>query len=88
MSTRSTISHSDDYHLYSEVFDLDNVWLELDTVVDASLSITELSKSGEDRELYRCLRMAIPVKVWRDIVKGWLESEWAKKPEWDCETNP
>ena len=84
MSTRSTISHSDDYHLYSEVFDQDNVWLELDTVTDVSLSITKLTKPDKDGDLYRCLRMAIPVKVWQGIVKGWLGSELANKLERGC----
>lgn len=74
MSTKCTISYDDEYHLYEECFEKDNVHLQLDNVgaVDISASPGSLHAT-----------IQIPIKTWRKIVAGWIESQWAEHPEWD-----
>ena len=74
MSTKVTLSHSDDYHLYAECFENDNVYLRLDP---GALSAFETS--GVNRNT--SVTVGIPIKVWRQIVAGWLDSYWADHPD-------
>jgi hypothetical protein len=83
MSTRSTISYSDDYHLYQECFENDNVYLRLDSGDwDAVLSTADVDwRDGEARR--PSLHLRIDVTMWRKIVEGWSSSGWGNRPEDD-----
>ncbi len=84
MSTRCTIAYdSKDFHLYQECFENDNVYLELDgDGWAASLDTAEVDWR-EDRGPKPRLGLRIDVTLWRKIVEGWLESQWAKDPSID-----
>jgi hypothetical protein len=66
MSTKVTISYSKDHHLYQEIFDVSNVYVEI---------------SGYEFEANnKSTMIQIPIKAWRAMVKdggsrGWPESE-------------
>jgi hypothetical protein len=84
MSTRCTIAYDQkDFHLYQECFENDNVYLQLDGVGwDASLDTTSID--WRDGDVNRpSLKVRIDVTLWRRIVEGWLESQWAKDPSLD-----
>jgi len=81
MSTKATISYDngqDDYHFYEEVFDANNVYLELS---NCPFSLTQIA-NGEHFKGTTVVT-AIPVKVFRKIVEDWLNSSWGKNPEKD-----
>jgi len=59
-----TIEYGDDFHLYEECFERDNVWLELENV-QASVSTNP-----------NFVKIGIPIKIWRKIIKGWSENPW------------
>lgn len=85
MSTRCTISYdANDYHLYEECFDSDNIYLQMDGAGWAASLSSELIdwRKGEDTER-PSLHLRIDVTLWRAIVEGWLKSEWAKKSDLD-----
>ena len=78
MSTKCTLSHDKDFHLYEECFDTRNVYLELDregwkTHLDV------------DRQGITSITLQVDVKLWRKIVEGWNNSHWAKNPLKDYE---
>ena len=70
MSTKCTLGHGPQHHLYAECFENENVHLQLDR-----LEYEVCRYDGADS-----LRVAIPIKLWREIVQAWLESEWSKDP--------
>lgn len=74
MSTKVTLSHNGDYHLYEECFEQDNVWLQIDNPADVELRAIPGGSS---------VTVAIPVATWRHLVEGWLNSHWAQHPELD-----
>jgi hypothetical protein len=83
MSTRCTISHSNDYHLYQECFEQDNVYLLLDGG-DWSASLESAAVDWRDGDSSRPrLHVRMNVTLWRQIVSGWLESQWGQNPEGD-----
>jgi hypothetical protein len=79
MSTRCTISHSPAYHLYAECFENDFVHLQLDEI-ECDVAVTRPLASGST---LASVTVHIPVAVWRAIVSGWSESEWAKDATMD-----
>lgn len=84
MSTRCTIAYDDtDFHLYQEVLDNNNVYLQLENGNwDASLETATLDWHNGDRTRPSlCIRM--DVTLWRRIVEGWIESQWAQNPDLD-----
>jgi hypothetical protein len=89
MSTKCTISYSDDYHLYEEIGDRHNVYLRLDPG-DWAASLATATVDWHDGEHTRpILTLKINVDTWRQIVVGWSESHWGKdasrdhkEPEW------
>jgi hypothetical protein len=92
MSTRSTISYDDEFHLYQECFENDNVYLRLDgSGWTASLDTSGLDwRDGHARP---SVALKIDVTLWRKIVEGWISSQWAqdtsrdhKKDEIDLES--
>lgn len=85
MSTRCTISHSNDYHLYRECFENDNVYLTLDGK-GWQAGITTASVDWRDgNSTSPSLSLQIDVALWRQIVESWAASEWAKNPGLDHE---
>lgn len=85
MSTRCTIAYSDDFHLYEECFEKDNVYLRLDSG-DWAASINTAAVDWRDGESTRpTLHVRMNVDLWRQIVEGWLKSHWGQQPERDHE---
>ena len=74
MSTKATIINDKVYHLYEEAFDNDNVYLDLD---DLSGCCFELWTNDTD-EIKSHATISIPVKAWRNIVRAWNKSSWAR----------
>jgi hypothetical protein len=93
MSTRCTIAYDqNDFHLYQECFENDNVYLQLDGGGWAASLDTANVDWREDTGSRPKLGLRIDVTLWRKIVEGWLVSQWAndpsrdhKKDEWDPE---
>ncbi len=93
MSTRCTIAYDqNDFHLYQECFENDNVYLQLDGGGSAASLDTANVDWREDTGSRPKLGLRIDVTLWRKIVEGWLVSQWAndpsldhKKDEWDPE---
>lgn len=68
MSTKSTISHGANFHLYHEVFDPDNVYLELEHA---------LFEASPDKVTF-----AIPVVIWEAIRQcAGTDLSWAIKSD-------
>lgn len=83
MSTRCTIAYDDDFHLYEECLDRDNVYLCLDgSGWEASLATNMIDWDDENKGR-PCVRLKINIDLWRKIAEGWQESSWAKHPEYD-----
>ena len=83
MSTRCSIAYSEDFHLFQECFENDNVYLRLDSGKwDATLSTSDIDwRDGDSKK--PSLLLKIDVTMWRKIVEGWNESSWAGHPEED-----
>lgn len=79
MSTKSSISHSEEHHLYRECFENNNVHLTLDNVKNLKVYTYENMKKG----VVTSATMSIPIDIWRQIVKEWLECNWANNPSLD-----
>lgn len=83
MSTRCTISYSDDFHLYEECFDTKNVYLHLESGDwDAGLETATIDwRGGESTR--PTLHVRMNVDLWRQIVEGWVKSHWGQDPSRD-----
>ena len=78
MSTKVTIAHDKNYHLYHEC------WEKLDTVyLDLNGGGWEASTSTSPRKTI----LKLDIKTWRLIVEKWNSTRWAQHPELDG-TNP
>jgi len=62
MSTKCTISHDSQYHLYQEIFDVSNVHLE---IYDVNFEATNKS-----------VNLEIPIKAWRAMIEDWSKRGW------------
>jgi hypothetical protein len=83
LSTRCTITYSDDFHLYEECFDSDNVYLALDGG-DWSAALETSKIDWRDSERSKpALHLRVNIDLWRQIVEGWNKSNWANHPELD-----
>ena len=83
MSTRCTLTYDDDFHLYQECFENDNVYLRLDSG-DWSASLETATIDWRDGDSTRPqLHIRMNVTMWRKIVEGWLETQWAQNPDQD-----
>lgn len=69
MSTKCTIGHGPDHHLYEECWENDHVYLELNDNFD----IETKTRFGKPSAVVK-----IDVTLWRSIVQAWLESPWGK----------
>ena len=83
MSTRCTIGHDEDYHLYEECFDTSNVYLQLDKKFEAELSVGSADWRDNAAPNRMMLNVKLDVKVWRAIAEAWAKSEWAARPDRD-----
>ena len=83
MSTRCTISYDDNFHLYQECFESDNVYLTLDGEGwQAGITTASVDwRRGESTT--PSLSLQIDVTLWRKLVEGWLASHWGQCPEDD-----
>ena len=83
MSTRCTLTYDDDFHLYQECFENDNIYLRLDSG-DWSASLETATIDWRDGDSTRPqLHIRMNVTMWRKIVEGWLETQWAQDPDQD-----
>ena len=83
MSTRCTLTYDDDFHLYQECFENDNIYLRLDSG-DWSASLETATIDWRDGDSTRPqLHIRMNVTMWRKIVEGWLETQWAQNPDQD-----
>ncbi len=80
MSTKSTLSHSSEYHLFQECFEKDNVYLNLD---GGDWSATLDTSGWVMGNSHPQLHLKIDVKLWRRIVEGWVNSQWGQNPSED-----
>lgn len=72
MSTKSTISYGQNYHLYQEIFDVSNVYLRVE---------------GHEFDASRDGAMIqIPIEAWRAMIEDWKVKGWSKKED-NSETN-
>jgi len=62
MSTKFTISHDSQYHLYQEIFDVSNVHLDIYNV-----NFEATNKS---------VKIEIPIKTWRAMIEDWSKRGW------------
>ena len=77
MSTKTTLSHNKDYHLYKECFDKNLVYLQLDNPISLQVDMWEASEGK--------VTVAVSIETWRHVVEGWLKTHWAQNPDWDLE---
>jgi hypothetical protein len=67
MSTKVTISHDKEHHLYQEIFDVSNVYLEV---------------SGHEFEASSGRVMVqVPIKAFRSMIKAWEKSGWPESDD-------
>lgn len=68
MSTKATIAYGDNFHLYEEVFDEDNIYLELDNVA---------FEASPNRVV-----VPIPVAIW-EVIRRYrgIDLSWADKTD-------
>lgn len=83
MSTRCTIAHDKDWHLYQECFEQDNVYLQLDGGGWSASLETAVVDWRDGESTHPQLYLKIDVTMWRKIVEGWIASHWANSPERD-----
>jgi len=67
MSTKSSLSYGENYHLYQEIFDSLHVYLQIDNV--------EFEVSN-NRAMVR-----VPVKIWREMILDWGKSGWPESDD-------
>ena len=67
MSTKISISHSKDHHLYQEIFDVSNVYLKVDR--------------SEFEATNNSVMVRVPIKIWRQIVQDWARSGWPESED-------
>jgi hypothetical protein len=65
MSTKSTIFHNNKLHFYEDVFDEENIFLELYDVEEASIIIFKKYKSNEQKNK---ITFKILKKDFKDII--------------------
>ena len=83
MSTRCTIGHGEDFHLYEECFDTSNVYLQLEAKFEAELSVGSSDWRDNAAQNRLMLRVKLDIKTWRAIAEAWAKAEWAGKPDRD-----
>ena len=83
MSTKCTIGYNDDFHLYQECFEQDNVYLKLDKSGWTASLETSAVDWRDGNNATPQLHVKINVTLWRKIVESWIESQWGKNPEYD-----
>ena len=67
MSTKTTISYDNRYHLYQEIFDVSNVYFQLDKCN------FEASRDS--------VMIQIPIDVWRKMIEDWAAKGWPKEQD-------
>lgn len=83
MSTRCTIAYDDDFHLFQECFENNNVYLTLDGPGwEASLETSTIDWRDGERSK-PSVHLKVDVTLWRKIVAGWEKSHWAADPTQD-----
>jgi hypothetical protein len=67
MSTKVSISYGKDHHLYQEIFDVSNVYVQI---------------SGHEFEANnKSVMIQIPIKAWRSMVKDWESGGWPESDD-------
>jgi hypothetical protein len=67
MSTKSSISFDKNFHLYQEIFDVSNVYLQVE---------------GHEYEVRNDRVMVqIPIKAWRKMIADWNQRGWPESED-------
>lgn len=67
MSTKTTISHGQNYHLYQEIFDVSHIYLRVE---------------GHEFDVSRDGAMIqIPIEAWRTMIEDWSKRGWTKEED-------
>ena len=69
MASKTTITKTDKYHLYRELYDIDRMYLEMKNVEFKTVD----NFYGETHE--KKLIVTIPKDVWTELIKGSLKKE-------------
>ena len=69
MSTQSDVSSDDNYQLYKEAFNDDQIYLRLYDCKDLTVRTNHYQGSTEQQ-----VTVGIPVTVWKKIVSEWMNS--------------
>ena len=75
MSTKASISYSDEHHFYEECLDNNNVYLQIDNPPGLQVDFWEASQGNAT--------LVIPIEIWRQVVEDWINSYWATHPDMD-----
>ena len=67
MSTKISISHSNDHHLYQEIFDVSNIYLRVDR---SEFEVTN-----------NFVMVQIPIKIWRQMISDWSQRGWPESED-------
>lgn len=71
MSTKSTIAHGDEFHIYQEMFEGENAYLQID------------KHGGFVQIVGDRVTVSLPPSLLDQIARGWLEN----REKFDTETN-
>ena len=71
MSTKSTIAHGDEFHIYQEMFEGENAYLQID------------KHGGFVQIIGDRVTVSLPPSLLDQIARGWLEN----REKFDTETN-
>lgn len=70
MSTKSTIHFTEDYHLYQEIFDSKNVYLDIENFEGLSLKINKIQNKND---VSRILSLKINESIFKEIIAKYNE---------------
>ena len=63
MSTKATIAHGDDFHVYQEIFEKNKVYIQID------------KHGGYLKVENKAITISLSVELLDKIAKGWLENK-------------
>lgn len=66
MSTKISISHDEQHHLFQEMFDNELIHIQFKNPTEFS---TETDKYGSR------VKISVPLEVWERLVEGWLKNK-------------
>ena len=68
MSMKTTIARGEAFHVFEQALDNTAIYLEFEEV-ELDLAIRRNGRS--------MVKLTIPIQEWRQIITGWMQTEWA-----------